>query len=247
MSIPQTKELIALERQWIASFIKHGLPFIGACAATGNITQENLGHPVTVGKLDHDSQGGPQYRLDRLDSTNAKPRRIPGPYGLKDWCAAHGLDWMQIDSQTQFLVWECHQFYGELFSELTQGTRPLDNLTANFMQYYEIPAKKSAALDNRIDAAQFCFENFKDLDPARAPPPFAVAPVPKEPHVPPTPPSIYPGEIVKGSIADLMQQWRAAKTALDAAQKAVNDTRAAVDAELARLENEVANSKKELT
>lgn len=131
------------QKQWGSALVSGGLPAISACAAVGNCTEENKAMPVTVGPKDHGSDGGFQWRLDRLD----------GPEGLKPWCASQNMPWYTIPSQAKFFLWECRAKYPNLWRDLHEGVKKIETLTANIMAEYEIPNAQYAHLDQRISAA----------------------------------------------------------------------------------------------
>jgi hypothetical protein len=139
-------QLYALQVEWATEFVgTHGLPIISAAALVGNVTWENHAEPVTVGKKDHGSDGGFQWRLDRLD----------GPNGLKAWCKANDYAWNTIKGQAAFFCVECQRWpYSVLWSDLIRGTKKLETLVANVMEIYERPDPAVAHLDDRIIAAQ---------------------------------------------------------------------------------------------
>jgi hypothetical protein len=123
-----------------------GLSLIGACAVTGNASQENLVKPVTTGTKDHGSDGVLQWRLDRLD----------GPRGLKGWSAALGLPWDTLKTQAAFTLWELSNDprYFTLLKDLRDGKKKIETLVANFCWVYERPNKALAHLDKRISHAK---------------------------------------------------------------------------------------------
>ena len=142
-----------------------GLPLKSACAVTGNATQENLVRPVTEGPLDHGSNGTMQWRLDRL----------AGPAGLRGWAKAHGLPWDTLRTQAAFFLYELQRDYPPLSLDLYNGTKPLETLTANISRFYERPAKRYEALDNRIKAAQDVYAAMATEPAAPTPPPLPPA------------------------------------------------------------------------
>ncbi|MGZ5478431.1 MAG: phage tail tip lysozyme, partial [Candidatus Aminicenantales bacterium] len=150
-----------------AGFKEYELPGIslkGAASFVGNFTQENLVNPVTTGKKDHGSDAMGQWRLDRLD----------GPRGLRGWCAAHGLDWATLRSQSAFTLWELYNDarYNNLAADLKAGKKKIATLTANICVQYERPSDEEyvkkyrnpqtgeleSLLDRRIVAAQATYD-----------------------------------------------------------------------------------------
>lgn len=113
---------------------------LGAAAAVGNATQENNCKSVTLGTKDHGSDGLFQWRLDRLTSMQV--------FGVKNF--GH---WDSIEAQAAFFSFECKGWYKSLWSDLVDGKKSLDTLTANICAQYERPAAASAALDARIKYA----------------------------------------------------------------------------------------------
>ncbi len=152
------------QREWagyfMAGFPEYDLPpwpVKSAAASTGNCTIENNCLPVTTGRKDHGSDGGFQWRLDRLE---------PGPKSLKGWCAAHGLAWDTIKAQAAFHMWELKNGdaggmrYDALYAELLAGSKPLATLTANVCVSYERPSEAALAesMPKRIAAAEAAYD-----------------------------------------------------------------------------------------
>lgn len=219
--IAESPELIDRQGQWVASFVKRGSPFISACAATGNATQENLAKPVTTGAKDHGSDGGFQWRLDRLD----------GPQGLKGYCATKGLDWQTIDAQAEFFLFELKRDYVALYAEFMAAAKPLATLTANICAVYERPAADSAALDNRIAAAQFCFDHFSAQ--------YTDAPQP-------APAPVVPPASVADSLDAALNNLRVKKATAANAAALVQQAQAEVEAVIADLQKKIAEAQKEI-
>jgi hypothetical protein len=122
-----------------------GWSLVGACAVTGNLTQENLCRPVTTGPLDHGSQGLAQWRLERLTELQAwSSMYFPG--GPEAW--------KTIEAQCAFTLYETARDYKVLDAELRAGTKTIETLTANFCWVFERPSKAHAALDKRIQYAR---------------------------------------------------------------------------------------------
>jgi hypothetical protein len=135
-------------QELLASHLVAGWPSLGilgmsppgAAAAVGNATQENNCLSVTMGTLDHASNGLFQWRLERLTEMQA--------FALK-WFTT----WEAIEPQAAFFSFECKRDYPALWADLVVGTKPLATLTANICDQYERPAAASAMLDARIKYA----------------------------------------------------------------------------------------------
>lgn len=138
----------------IAGFPRLGLEGwsrVGACAVTGNGTQENLCKPVTTGRLDHGSNGILQWRLDRLT----------GQGGMQPWCMRNFGTWTTLEAQAAFTLYETARDYPGLDAALREGKRSIENLTANFQDIFERPNKAYAHLDNRIKHAKNTLNMYK--------------------------------------------------------------------------------------
>jgi hypothetical protein len=140
-----------------------GMPRVSAAAAVGNATQENNCLSVTLGALDHGSNGLFQWRLDRLTNCQA--------FGVR----CFGL-WGAIEPQAAFFSYECKGGYAGLWNDLVAGTKSLATLTANICDIYEVPAAASAALDQRIAYATAFLAAWPIVVPTPAPAPIIVAP-----------------------------------------------------------------------
>lgn len=143
------KEFTGWLRKGFAELGLKGLPRISASAIGGNGSVENDMLPVTVGQKDHGSDGGLQWRLDRLD----------GPTGLKGWAAQRGLDWATLKTQAAFTLWELKRDYaGGLEKRLREAKEGKDwdetkeivnRLTEDFCRVYERPNMAVANLPLR--------------------------------------------------------------------------------------------------
>jgi hypothetical protein len=194
-------------------------PAVSAAAATGNAGQENLFRPVTLGVKDHGSDGLWQWRLDRLTGVN----------GLQPWCARMGYDWRLMESQVLFMKWEMQNFYADLWAQMTgPGSRTLENLTANFMDRYEVPAPAYAALDKRI---MYATQVYVLLAP--------VTPVPAAPAAPvPLPIVLVPAPTT--STADTLSALMAALKADQAKYKTAQEAVITAQANLAAIKQQLA-------
>jgi len=142
------------------------LPRRSCAAAVGNATQENRAESITVGALDHGSDGLFQWRLDRLTA-------------MKSFGDTHFKSgWQAIEPQAAFFCDECMRLYPELWADLVAGTKSLETLTADICDLYERPSAAGRVLDTRIGfAAAFLKAWAGEEPPAPAPIPAA----PKEP------------------------------------------------------------------
>lgn len=105
-----------------------GWSLLGACAVTGNCTQENECLPVTKGTKDHGSDGGLQWRLGRLTD-------------MRSWCDTHfgAGAWKTIKAQCAFTLHETARDYKALDAGLRAGSKSLETLTVDFCHVFERP------------------------------------------------------------------------------------------------------------
>lgn len=184
-----------------------GWPLSGACAVTGNFSQENLCKAVTTGPLDHNSQGLAQWRLGRLTELMSWSKKN---FGGRDDA------WMSLRAQCAFTLYETARDYPGLDAELRKGLagvkpedvrRVLDFKTAEFCWVFERPKRgPTAGLANRQKHAASVFQ-LMDTAPAPAPAP--------EPTVTPTTGVVLGGAAAAagtaGTVAvqtgDIMNVW----------------------------------------
>jgi hypothetical protein len=152
-----------------------GIPRVSAAAAVGNATQENQVKSVTLGELDHGSDGLFQWRQTRLTAMQA-------------FAAKWFTTWEAIEPQAAFFSFECKGSYPALWADLVAGTKPLATLVANICDQYEMPAAASAALDARIKYAQTFLDAWPSHTPA--PPPSIAVATPVAAPSPQTPPPL---------------------------------------------------------
>jgi hypothetical protein len=204
-------------------------PAISAAAAAGNAGQENLFRPVTTGPKDHGSDGLWQWRLSRLDE-------------LKSWCVSKGFDWTYMESQVAFMKFEMMRDYPALWVQLVNpGNRPLENLTANFMEIYERPDPALAGLDNRIRYAREVYAMLGHPEPPPVPP----APAPPASSLPVPAPSVDLTTLMTRLQQDHDLYNRAQKTLADAVV-ALNAAKQQLTLDLQAVQN-VLDQTKELT
>lgn len=132
---------LAARQKEFASYLVKGFPSLGlaglpvrsASALGGNATRENECRAVTTGKLDHNSQGVMQWRLERLTD-------------MQSWCVTHFKRWDTLEAQAAFCLYELKRDYPALDRQLHAGALPLETLTANFCDVFERPNKALDAL-----------------------------------------------------------------------------------------------------
>jgi Phage tail lysozyme len=121
-------------------------PLKSAGAIVGNLSGESgndLNSTVFRVHADHGSGGIAEWRLERL--TN-----------MIDFAHAHNADPNDLEIQCEFLMHELDtdpRYVGLNAQLLNPRNRTIDNLTANFCEIYERPAKSAARLPNRIAQA----------------------------------------------------------------------------------------------
>ena len=180
-----------IERQlMLANYLSVGWPTLGipplprrsCAAAVGNATEENRDESVTVGALDHGSDGLFQWRLDRLTA-------------MKSFGDTHFKSgWQAIEPQAAFFCDECMRLYPELWADLVAGTKSLETLTADICDLYERPSAAGRVLDTRIGFA-VAFLRAWTGEEAPAPPIVPAAPE-KPPVALPEAPAASPDELV---------------------------------------------------
>jgi hypothetical protein len=132
--------------------IKAGFPVNGAGPIVGNLSQE-VGERLPTGfrlTTDHGSQFLAQWRLGRLTD-------------FENWAQEKNLPITAMETQMAFLFYELKRDYPALDKMLREGTRPIANLTANFMLMFERPNRDPAVnrLDKRIAYANKCVAAMK--------------------------------------------------------------------------------------
>jgi hypothetical protein len=153
-----------------------GLPPISAAAAVGNATQENQCYSVTMGTLDHGSNGLFQWR----DSTVPRLTNMQA-FGVK-WFGV----WESIEAQAAYFSFDCKGNYKDLWADLIAGSKGLATLTANIMAIYEAPAAASAMLDARIKFSTVFMNAWTPTPIAMPVPQPLVVPMPTPLPSPPT-------------------------------------------------------------
>lgn len=140
-------------------FMSYGWMPSGASAMTGNLTQEsgvNLPSAFRTGKLDHGSQGLPQWRLDRLNDYEAF---VKGKHPeLVDNDDAMWAQYGRVDYQCEYIVIEVQRDYPRLDAALRKGGS-VTALVAEICWEYERPSKAYANLANRQAQALLVFNS----------------------------------------------------------------------------------------
>ena len=132
------------ERQQIAlsHFVENGYHPFGAAAIVGNGCGEsgvNLDSTFERVNADHGSGGFLEWR-----DSNGAPRKTR----LAGFCDARGPN-LRDDLLTQcdYAIWELGKYFVSLDAQIRNpGTRPIENLTANFCWVFENPARATAGL-----------------------------------------------------------------------------------------------------
>ena len=104
----------------------------GACAVTGNATQENLVRPITTGVKDHGSDGVLQWRLERLTD-------------LQTWATQNFGTWRTLQAQAAFTLYETARDYADLDAQLrSPGALTISYLATKFNRTFERSADNEA-------------------------------------------------------------------------------------------------------
>ena len=118
----------------------------GACAVAGNAWQENLCRPLTIGRLDHGSNGMMQWRLSRLQELKKRPH------------------WDTLAVQCAFFKDECRSGYHDLWRMLTVDTgHELHELSDAICWTYERPARQYAAAHERVIYSTHVYDAVREL------------------------------------------------------------------------------------
>jgi hypothetical protein len=233
-------------------FLAVGFTKNGAAAPVGNGCQESgeflvatmfRAHPDWSGGVPEalKSGGFEEWLGDRKTACIAFLGRAEQRLGV-----AKGALLNDLGTQCDFVVYELqtNQRYATLYQQLTTGSRSIANLAANFMAIYEVPALKTANLDNRIAHAEAVAAKAAEIkahsDPLPAPPvpapplPDTIPPVPI-PSVPGPSPGLPP---ISASAAG---RHTAVLDNLEAMRQAYLAERDAIDKELGILETTISD------
>lgn len=123
----------------------------GAAAAAGNAWLESGLNPIAPS---NDGSNGLWQWRDASD-VNRLTR-------LKRWCAANRYDWRTIKAQCAYCVYETKEDFSTLYSQLQGTERSIENLTLNFCDVWERPAKQGRVPDVRIKYAKQARQAFLD-------------------------------------------------------------------------------------
>jgi hypothetical protein len=172
-------------------FAADGYPAISAAAVVGNGCQEsgvNLDSTFDRVNADHGSGGFLEWR----DSPGA-PRKTR----LAAFADQRGQNLRDdLGTQCDYCIWELATYFPALDKQLRDpGPRTIENLTANFMDWYENPAPATANLDNRIAHARSALIDWNTNQSSVQPQPAPEAPwtTSRAPQViPSTPPVSIP-------------------------------------------------------
>lgn len=143
----------------VALLMKGGLSSSGAIALIANFSWEggspNLPSAFRTGRLDHGSQGLPQWRLDRL---TAYEKFVAGKHPELDQTdfSSTGDLWPyfgRFDYQIEYVIVELQRDYPVLYRKLATGG-DVAALTADVCWQYERPNKALAHLADRVAYAK---------------------------------------------------------------------------------------------
>jgi hypothetical protein len=231
-------------------FLAVGFTKNGAAAPVGNGCQESgdflvatmfRAHPDWSGGVPDalKSGGFEEWLGDRKTACIAFIGRAEQRLGVTKGSLLNDLG-----TQCAFVVYELqtNERYATLYQQLTTGSRSIANLTANFMAIYEVPALKTANLDNRIAHAEAVAVRAAEIKATTASPtatPVHVPEVPRPqvpatPTKPPTAPSVPISASTAGRQSAILDNLEAMRTAYLA-------ERAAIDKELGIIETTIAD------
>jgi hypothetical protein len=235
-------------------FLAVGFTKNGAAAPVGNGCQESgeflvatmfRAHPDWSGGVPEalKSGGFEEWLGDRKTACIAFIGRAEQRLGVTKGSLLNDLG-----TQCAFVVYELqtNERYATLYQQLTTGSRSIANLTANFMAIYEVPALKTANLDNRISHAEAVAARAAEIKAQPAPIPAPPAPIPqvpvshaKPPVIPaPIPHPTPPGGPISASAAG---RQLAVLDTLEEMRTAYLAERAAIDMELGIIETTIAD------
>jgi len=233
-------------------FLAAGLTKNGAAAPVGNGCQESgeflvatmfRAHPDWSGGVPEalKSGGFEEWLGDRKTACIAFIGRAEQRLGV-----AKGSLLNDLGTQCDFVIYELqtNERYATLYQQLTTGTRSIANLTANFMAIYEVPALKTANLDNRIAHADAVAAKAAEIKATPAPIPAPPSPIPQVPAThaqPPAPPMPAPPAELPPISASAAGRQAAVLHNLEAMRQAYLAERAAIDKEIVILETTISD------
>ncbi len=164
-----------------------------------------------------------------------------GAYGISSWNGPrqatlstfsnqHGLDPASIETQQYFTLNEMANDYPASWAAVT-GNSSVNDIISVLVSDYERPANIAA----EVQRAEAFAAELLPLVPQQPPAP---APIPA--------PGPQPAPVIASVLVKLVAAWRTRKTEADAANKALDDAKAAIIAEIARMQEEIDASKKEI-
>jgi hypothetical protein len=219
-------------------FLAVGFTKNGAAAPVGNGCQESgeflvatmfRAHPDWSGGVPEalKSGGFEEWLGDRKTACIAFIGRAEQRLGVTKGSLLNDLG-----TQCAFVVYELqtNERYATLYQQLTTGSRSIANLTANFMAIYEVPALKTANLDNRIEHAEAVAVRAAEIKATTAPPaapPVHVPEVPRPqlpatPAKPPTAPAVPISASTAGRQSAILDNLGAMLDALLKERSAIN-------------------------
>lgn len=141
----------------LASGALPGLRVESAAAVTGNASGESNVQSVDP-NVSEGSDGSMQWLGTRLTD-------------MKAWCTANFGGWQSLKPQAAYFIYECMTKYPSVWTYITTGaaTRSIPTLTADVCDYYEIPAKATENLDNRIAQANASYALIQQTPPVVPP------------------------------------------------------------------------------
>jgi hypothetical protein len=208
----------------------------GAFAVVGNGCQESgpsLDSTFERAHADHESGGFLEWR----DSAGA-PRKTR----LAAFADAHQIDRSDLGIQVDYLIWELKAYFKWIDDQLRNpGVRTIANLTANFCDVFENPARATENLEGRIAHAEAAYATWKAHQQAPEPRPVPVPQVPEHPSPQPVPEPTTPAPTVPPVSAPAAGRIAAVLDNLEAMRMAYLAERESIDKELAILEATIAD------
>lgn len=156
----------ARQIQCAALLMQAGFTMAGASALVGNFVREsgpNLPSAFRHGKLDHGSQGLPQWRLGRLTAymnfVKEKHPELTSEDELWPWYG-------RMAYQVEFVARELASSYRTLYFNLRAPGGDVAALTADVCWQYERPSKALSGIAVRLDAAKALYAELLRQHPA---------------------------------------------------------------------------------
>ncbi len=118
--------------------------------------------------------------------------------GLKDFADLHGRDWQTIDTQLDFVLTECANYYPSVWSQLTQGPIASPNgshsedyktIIGEFVRKYEVPAEPDPEIARSLAFAAQLYQLVPETAASSPITPREPQRASQKPAPPPPPPS----------------------------------------------------------